>query len=174
MTSFLIFASDSADGSRSVLFWLLGSLSLAAWGVPLVIVSIIVALTVLVLTGLGRRLDALSIEDETAQTLGVDPDRFRVRLLLLVALCIGVVASASGSIGFVGLVIPHLARRAVGSANRHAIPVAALMGAIFLIWADIVSRTILAPQEIPLGILTSLLGAPFLLVLIRRMHVSST
>ena len=86
MTSFLIFASDSADGSRSVLFWLLGSLSLAGWGVPLVIVSIIVALTVLVLTGLGRRLDALSIEDETAQTLGVDPDRFRVRLLLLVAL----------------------------------------------------------------------------------------
>lgn len=173
-TSFLIFASDSAEGSRSVLFWLLGSLSLAAWGAPLVIVTLVVALTVLVLSGLGRRLDALAIGDETAQTLGIDPDGFRVRLLLLVALCIGVVVSASGSIGFVGLVVPHLARRVVGSAHSHAVPVAALMGAIFLLWADIVSRTVLAPQEIPLGILTSLVGAPFLLVLIRRMHVSST
>lgn len=174
VTSFLIFASDSAEGSRSVLFWLLGSLSLAAWGAPLVIVFLVVALTVVVLTGAARRLDALAIGDETAQTLGIDPDRFRVRLLLLVALCIGVVVSASGSIGFVGLVIPHLARRAVGSAHRHAVPVAALMGAIFLLWADLVARTILSPQEIPLGILTSLVGAPFLLVLIRRMHVSST
>lgn len=174
VTSFLIFASDSAEGSRSVLFWLLGSLSLAAWGTPLVVVAVVVALTVLVLTGLGRRLDVLAIGDETAQTLGVDPDGFRVRLLLLVALCIGVVVSAAGSIGFVGLVIPHLARRAVGSAHRHAVPVAALMGAIFLLWADIVSRTVLAPQEIPLGILTSLVGAPFLLFLIRRMHISST
>lgn len=174
VTSFLIFASDSAEGSRSVLFWLLGSLSLAAWGAPLIIVFVVVALAVLVLTGLGRRLDALAIGDETAQTLGINPDAFRVRLLLLVALCIGVVVSASGSIGFVGLVIPHLARRVVGSAHRHAIPVAALMGAVFLLWADMVARTILAPQEIPLGILTSLVGAPFLLILIRRMHVSST
>ena len=174
VTSFLIFASDSAEGSRSVLFWLLGSLSLAAWGAPLTIVVIVVALTVLGLAWFGRRLDALAIGDETAQTLGIRPDRFRVQLLLLVALCIGVVVSASGSIGFVGLVIPHLARRVVGSAHRHAIPVAALMGAIFLLWADLVSRTILAPQEIPLGILTSLVGAPFLLILIRRMHVSST
>lgn len=174
VTSFLIFASDSAEGSRSVLFWLLGSLSLASWGAPLVIVAVVVALTVLVLVGLGRQLDALAIGDETAHTLGVDPDAFRVRLLLLVALCVGVVVSASGSIGFVGLVIPHLARRVVGSAHRHMVPVAALMGAIFLLWADIVARTVLAPQEIPLGILTSLVGAPFLLVLIRRMHVSST
>src|SRR5699024_2363763 len=109
-----------------------------------------------------------------APALGIHPDGVRVRLLLLVALCIGVVVSASGSLGFVGLVIPHLARRVVGSAHRHAVPVAALMGAIFLLWADLVARTILAPQEIPLGILTSLVGAPFLLILIRRMHVSST
>ena len=174
VTSFLIFASDSAEGSRSVLFWLLGSLALASWGAPLAIVAVVVGVTVLALVRLGRRLDALAVGDETAQTLGVDPDTFRVQLLLLVALCVGVVVSASGSVGFVGLVIPHLARRAVGSAHRHMVPVAALMGAIFLLWADIVARTVLAPQEIPLGILTSLVGAPFLLVLIRRMHVTST
>ena len=174
VTSFLIFASDSAEGSRSVLFWLLGSLALASWGAPLLIVGIVVVLTVLALLRNARRMDALAIGDETAQTLGIAPDRFRVHLLLLVALCVGVVVSASGSIGFVGLVIPHLARRAVGSGHRQVVPVAALMGAIFLVWADIVARTVLAPQEIPLGILTSLVGAPFLLVLIRRMHVSST
>lgn len=174
LTSFLIFASDSAEGSRSVLFWLLGSLSLATWGAPLALVAVVVAATLLVLTAMGRRLDALSIGDETAQTLGIDPDRFRVQLLLLVALCVGVVVSASGSIGFVGLVVPHLARRLVGASHRHVLPVTALLGAVFLLWADVVSRTVLAPQEIPLGILTSLVGAPFLLVLIRRMHVSST
>ncbi len=174
LTSFLIFAADSAEGSRSVLFWLLGSLGLASWTAPLAVVCVVVLGTVLVLTHAGRRLDVLAIGDETAQTLGLTPDRLRVRLLVLVSLCIGVVVSAAGSIGFVGLVVPHLARRAVGSSHRAVVPVAALMGAILLVWADVVARTLLQPQEIPIGILTSLVGAPFLLVLIRRMHVSST
>ena len=174
LTSFLIFASDSAEGSRSVLFWLLGTLSLGSWGAPLAVVAVIVAATVALLAHSGRQLDALALGDETALTMGVDPNRLRVWLLVVVALCIGVAVAAAGSIGFVGLVIPHLARRVVGSAHRIAIPVAAVMGAIFLVWADVVARTLLAPQEIPLGILTSLVGAPFLLVLIRRMQVSST
>lgn len=174
LTSFLIFAADSAEGSRSVLFWLLGSLGLASWTAPLAVVCVVVLGTVLVLTHAGRRLDVLAIGDETAQTLGLTPDRLRVRLLVLVSLCIGVIVSAAGSIGFVGLVVPHLARRAVGSSHRAVVPVAALMGAILLVWADVVARTLLQPQEIPIGILTSLVGAPFLLVLIRRMHVSST
>ena len=106
--------------------------------------------------------------------LGLSPDTLRVRLLVLVSLCIGVVVSAAGSIGFVGLVVPHLARRAVGSSHRVAVPAAALMGAVLLVWADVVARTLLQPQEIPIGILTSLVGAPFLLVLIRRMHLSSS
>lgn len=173
LTSFLIFASDSAEGSRSVMFWLLGSLALADWGAPLAVVTVVVALTVLVLLQQGRKLDALAIGDETAHTLGISPDALRVRLLVVVALCVGAVVSASGSIGFVGLVVPHLARRLVGSSHRHAIPVCALLGAILLLLADLVARTLLAPQEIPLGILTSLVGAPFLLILIRRMHVWS-
>ncbi|WP_110207356.1 FecCD family ABC transporter permease [Nocardioides daejeonensis] len=173
-TSFLIFASDSAEGARSVMFWLLGSLALAQWGGPLAVVAVVVLVTVLVITATGRQLDALAIGDETALTLGVSPERFRTALLVLVALCIGVLVAASGSIGFVGLVVPHLARRAVGSAHVRALPVAALMGGILLIWADIAARTLLAPQEIPIGIITSLLGAPFLLVLVRRLHASSS
>lgn len=173
LTSFLIFASGSAEDARSVMFWLLGSLALAQWNAPLAIVAIVVAGAVVVLTFWGRRLDALAIGDETAHTLGVAPERFRLLLLVVVALCVGVVVSASGSIGFVGLVVPHLARRAVGGRHVRVVVVAALMGAILLIWADIIARTLFAPQEIPIGIITSLVGAPFLLVLIRRLHAAS-
>ena len=172
-TSFLVFASGSAEGARSVMFWLLGSLSLAQWDLPLAVVAVVVVATVLVLAVSGRRLDVLSIGDETAHTLGVRPERLRLVLLVVVALCIGVVVAASGSIGFVGLVVPHLARRAVGAVHSRVVPAAALMGAVLLIWADVVARTLLAPQEIPIGIITSLVGAPFLLVLVRRLHAGT-
>jgi iron complex transport system permease protein len=171
-TSFLIFASDSAEGSRSVLFWLLGSLGLAQWNGPLAVVVVVVASTVLVLAVLGRRLDALAIGEDTARTLGVSPTAFRSRLLVLVALCVGVVVSASGSIGFVGLVMPHVARRLVGSVHSRVVPIAALLGAVFLVLADIFARMALAPQEIPIGIVTALFGTPLLIVLIRRLHVT--
>lgn len=172
LTSFLIFASGSAEGARSVMFWLLGSLALAQWSAPLLIVAVVVGGSVALLTVWGRRLDVLAIGDETAHTIGVRPDRVRLQLLLVVALCIGVVVSASGSIGFVGLVVPHLARRAVGGRHVRVVAVAALMGAILLVWADVLARTLFAPQEIPIGIITSLVGAPFLLVLIRRLHAA--
>lgn len=173
LTSFLIFANGSAEGARSVMFWLLGSLSLAGWGTPLLAVVVVTLLTIAALMATGPRLDAMAAGDETARALGVRPETLRTGLLLLVALCIGVLVSAAGSIGFVGLVIPHLARRIVGSTHSRAIPIAALLGAILLVWADITARTVLAPQEIPIGILTALVGAPFLLILIRRMNAST-
>ena len=171
-TSFLIFASGSAEGSRSVMFWLLGSLGLARWDALLAVAAVVLGGAIGYLTVVGRRLDALAIGDETAQTLGVAPDRFRIRLLVVVSLSVGVLVSAAGSIGFIGLVVPHLARRLVGAAHVRVVPVAALLGAILLVWADVVARVLLAPQEIPIGIITSLLGAPFLVVLIRRLHAS--
>ncbi|RJK97609.1 FecCD family ABC transporter permease [Vallicoccus soli] len=171
-TSFLIFASGSAEGARSVLFWLLGSLGLARWGGPLAVVAVVVALTVALLALRGRRLDALAIGDDTALSLGVSPTAFRTRLLVLVSLCVGVLVAVSGSIGFVGLVVPHLARRAVGAAHARAVPVAALMGAVFLVWADVVARVALQPRELPIGIVTALVGAPFLLTLVRRLHTA--
>lgn len=173
-TSFLIFASGSAEGARSVMFWLLGSLGLAQWNGPLAVVMTVTAATVLVLTLAGPRLDALAIGDETALTLGVNPERLRTILLLLVSLCVGVLVSMSGSIGFVGLVVPHLARRLLGARHVVSIPASALLGAVLLIWADLLARTLLAPQEIPIGIVTSLVGAPFLLVLVRRFHAVPT
>lgn len=170
VTSFLIFASGSAEGARSVMFWLLGSLALARWGGPLAVVAVVVVFTAALLTLWGRRLDALAIGDETAHILGISPARFRTQLLVVVSLCIGVVVAASGSIGFVGLVIPHLARRLVGAAHNWAVPASALLGAIFLVWADLLARTVMAPQELPIGIIAAIVGAPFLLHLIRRMR----
>lgn len=169
-TSFLVFASDSAEGSRSVMFWLLGSLGLATWNGALAVVIAIVAAVAAVLMLWAPRMDALTAGDETALTLGLNPERFRALLLLAACLLVGVIVAMAGSIGFVGLVVPHLARRLVGGAHRAVIPVSALLGASLLICADIISRTLLAPQEIPIGIITALVGAPLLLILVRRMR----
>lgn len=172
-TSFLIFASDTPEGARAVLFWLLGSLSLARWssvGIAVLIVG--AALVALVLW--GRRFDALAIGDDTARTLGVPPTRFRIQALAVVSLCVGAVVAVSGGIGFVGLVVPHVARLCVGGAHRRVYPVAALIGAVFLVWADVVARIAFAPRELPLGIVTAVVGAPLLIILVRRFHPMST
>ncbi|MFP7365668.1 iron ABC transporter permease [Corynebacterium callunae] len=171
-TSFLIFSSSSAEGSRSVMFWLLGSLGLAAWDGPLALICLVVAGSLAVLMLWGPQLDALKSGDETALTLGISPDRLRILMLLVSCLLVGSIVAMAGSIGFIGLVIPHLARRLVRGTHRLLAPIAALLGAILLIWADIAARTLLAPQEIPIGIITALIGAPFLLILIRRMSVA--
>jgi iron complex transport system permease protein len=167
MTSFLIFASGSRDGIETVLFWLLGSLALAQWSTVL-IPAIIVLCTTALLTAWGRRLDAISIGDETSLALGTDPARFRIKVFVVVSACVAAVVAISGAIGFVGLVIPHVARRIVGSEHRRVIVVAALLGAIFLVFADAFARTAVRPAEIPIGIVTALAGTPFLLSLVRR------
>jgi iron complex transport system permease protein len=115
-------------------------------------------------------LDALAIGDNTAQTLGVSPTRLRATTMVVVALCVGALVAASGGIGFVGLIIPHVARLCVGTAHRRLLPVAALLGALFLVWADVLARIALAPQELPLGIVTALVGAPMLFLLVRRLN----
>lgn len=171
-TSFLIFASDSPEGARAVVFWLLGSLSSAQWP-AVTTTAAVVAAGGGVLALLGTRLDALAISDDTARTLGISPDTLRTQALIVVALCVGSVVAVSGAIGFVGLVVPHVARLCVGGAHRRVIPVAALIGAVFLIAADLIARTAFAPRELPLGIVTAVVGAPLLLLLIRRLHATT-
>ncbi|WP_026820104.1 FecCD family ABC transporter permease [Arthrobacter castelli] len=168
-TSFLIFMSDDVAGARSVMFWMLGSLTLARWGALLALVFIVVVLSAGFMYLWAPRLDALTAGDETARTLGVRPDTTRIQLLLVVSLCTGLAVAASGAIGFVGLVVPHLGRRMVGAAHARLIPVTALLGAVLLVWADALARVLMEPRELPIGIITALVGAPFLIVLIRRM-----
>jgi iron complex transport system permease protein len=173
LTSFLMFASDSSNGIRAVVFFLLGSLSRADWS-SLLLPTMVAFATLAVLVLWSRRLDAIAIGDDTALALGVNPTRFRTRAFVLTSACIGAVVAVSGMIGFVGLVVPHVARRLVGSEHRRVVVVAALLGAIFLVWADVLARVAFQPAELPVGIVTALIGTPFLLLLVRRFHAGTT
>lgn len=168
-TSFLIFASDTPESARAVMFWLLGSLGQARW-ISVAVTCAVVAAGFVVLLALARPLDAIAIGDETAQSLGVPPRRLRAQALVVVALIVGAVVAVSGGIGFVGLVVPHVARTLVGGGHRRALPVTALLGGVFLVWADVLARVVFAPRELPLGIVTAFVGGPFLVLLLRRFH----
>ena len=169
LTNLMVFASGDEGAARSVMFWMLGSLALASWDQMLLpILALLV--TMIVGMGIGSGLDAMSVSDETAQISGFNPQRLRLASMLLVSACIAVLVSAAGQIGFVGLVIPHAARRLVGATNRSVIPVSALLGATLMVWADVIGRIAFQPREIPLGIITALVGTPVLIALVRRQY----
>lgn len=152
---------------QSVLFWSLGSLSGARWsdlGVPAIVILIAVGW----LSMHGRRLNALATGDETAASLGVDVGRMQLQLVLISSLLTGVIVAAVGGIGFVGLMVPHLARLFVGVDHRRVLVVSALLGGVMLVAVDVVARMVQRPAELPVGIVTSAVGAPFLLWLLRR------
>ena len=152
------------------MFWMLGSLSLARWNAFLLIAALAAALGVLGMVSGARVLDALSAGDEIAHGLGISPDRARIGFLLMVSLCTAAAVAGAGAIGFVGLVIPHLARRLVGARHRVLIPASALLGSLFLLWADAFARVVMQPRELPIGVITAAIGAPFLLLLVRRLY----
>ncbi len=152
---------------RSVMFWMLGSVAGAKWN-QLGLVSTVVLTSTVFLALFGRQLNALLAGDESATALGVDVHRLRGALLVLSSLLTGTVIAVAGGIGFVGLMIPHLVRLAVGADHRRLLPLAAVVGAIYLVVVDLLSRTVNRPNELPLGILTALFGAPFFLWLLRR------
>jgi len=168
VTSYLVLRSATpGGGAAAVLTWLAGSLGGAKWeqlGLP----STVVVLTTLLLLAQARPLNALLAGDETATGLGVNVERFRQQLFLVTSLLVGVVVAVSGAIGFVGLMIPHLVRMVVGSDHRRVLPTVALGGGVYLVLVDLVGRTIMAPQELPVGIVTAALGGPFFLWLLRR------
>ncbi|MFF0537200.1 FecCD family ABC transporter permease [Streptomyces coelicoflavus] len=157
----------SPNELRTVLFWTLGSVAGAQWD-QLPTVAVVVIATTVLLTLFGRRLNVLLAGDESATALGVDVNRLRLVLLVLSALLTGTVIAIAGGIGFVGLMIPHLVRLSTGADHRRLLPLTALLGAVYLVLVDLLSRTLDRPNELPLGILTALLGAPFFLWLLRR------
>ncbi|GAA2695434.1 iron ABC transporter permease (plasmid) [Streptomyces coelicoflavus] len=157
----------SPNELRTVLFWTLGSVAGAQWD-QLPTVAVVVIATTVLLTLFGRRLNVLLAGDESATALGVDVNRLRIVLLVLSALLTGTVIAVAGGIGFVGLMIPHLVRLSTGADHRRLLPLTALLGAVYLVLVDLLSRTLDRPNELPLGILTALLGAPFFLWLLRR------
>jgi iron complex transport system permease protein len=121
----------------------------------------------------ARSLNSLLTGEESATSLGVDVERTQLALLVTAAGLSAVVVAVAGGIGFVGLVVPHVARMLFGSDHRRALPAMVLLGAVFLILADVVARTIVRPAELPIGIVTSAVGAPFFLWLLRRVRTGS-
>jgi iron complex transport system permease protein len=167
MASFLVFRSADRAAAESVLFWLLGSLSGAAWDELWLPFVTVVVLGGLLLAGSGW-LDALAAGQDTAAALGVPVRAVRNVLFVLLAALVGVLVAVSGGIGFVGLVLPHIARLLVGARHRAMLPVAALAGAVFLLLVDIAARVLVRPVEVPLSVVTGLIGAPVFLVLMGR------
>nr|MBQ6740713.1 iron ABC transporter permease [Synergistaceae bacterium] len=163
---FMVYLSQH-NGAESAMFWMLGGLGGARWGrlgVPFAIV--ILALIIFMLN--ARNLNALLLGDESAAAIGVDIVKFRRFLFVASSVLTGVIVAVSGSIGFVGLIVPHAVRLIAGADHERVLPIGALAGAIFLIWADLFSRTVLAPRELPLGIITGFVGAPFFIWLLTR------
>ena len=168
ITAFLITKSASAEQARGIMFWLLGNLSGVRW--PSVWLAVPVALAGLAVCLWHRRaLDAFAFGSDSAASLGIPVRRVQFLLISCTALITAVMVSIVGSIGFVGLVIPHAARLLLGTGHGRLLPASALGGALFLIAADILSRTLIKGQVIPVGVVTALVGAPvFALILIGR------
>lgn len=167
VTSLIIFSAPNEHGIRSVLFWMSGSLAGGKWEY-LTIPTLVVLICLFVLMAQYRSLNAMLMGEESAGTLGVNTVQFRKQLLMITALLTGVIVAISGAIGFVGLMMPHIVRVIVGSDHRRVLPVSALFGAIFLIWADSIARLAFAPEELPIGIITALCGGPFFIWLMLR------
>ena len=162
----LIFLGDPR-ATHTVVFWMLGGLGLAQWsqlGYPLVTLLVCGAW----LWMHARDLNAMTIGDETASSLGIPVARFRLLTFVVGALITGVMVAFSGVIGFVGLMVPHIARMLVGGDYTRVLTTSALIGAAFLLWADIAARTIMAPEDMPIGIVTGLVGGVFFIWLLRR------
>jgi iron complex transport system permease protein len=165
LTSFLIITSGR--DLHQILFWMMGGLSSRRWDhVQMVWPQIVVA--IVLLQFFARDLNLILQGEESAKHLGVDVERVKRILLVLAALLAAAAVSVSGLIGFVGLIVPHLMRLLVGPDHRHLFPASLLGGAVLLVAADILARVLMAPGEIPVGIITALLGCPFFLWLLSR------
>ncbi|TFB70901.1 putative F420-0 ABC transporter permease subunit [Cryobacterium sp. Hz9] len=167
LTSFIIFWAAKGDSYREILNWLLGSVAGATWQ------SVAIAASGVAVVGTGillsaTRLDAFAFGDTSAASLGINVNRTRWALLGSVALLTGAMVAVSGSIGFVGLILPHLVRGISGPGHRRLLPLVSVCGALFLVIADTLARTVFDPRELPVGIITAFIGVPVFILLIKR------
>jgi iron complex transport system permease protein len=157
----------SSEELRRALVWLLGGFSMGGW--PPVTSSLpYLAVGIALLSFLGRPLNVLQFGDEQAQQLGLNVDRFKLVMVVAASLVAATAVAFAGIIGFVGLVVPHIVRLLWGPDHRRLIPLAAIAGGAFLLCADVIARTVIAPRTLPVGIVTAMVGAPFFLWLLRR------
>ncbi len=171
-TSYIVTTSGNAQQARDVMFWLLGSFGGVRWP-ELMLVSIVIGAALVACLAYARVLDAFAFGDEAAASLGVNVGRARIVLFALTAIMTATIVSMVGSIGFVGLVVPHAARFVVGPLHIRLLPACAIFGAIFMVLADIASRVLIPHQVLPIGVVTALVGVPvFSLILYRFQRAS--
>lgn len=166
-SSFAIFMANDANATSQVTFWTMGSLAGAKWSNVVLIIPVMVIGT-LIFWSQFRSLNLMLLGDEASITLGTDLHKVRSKYMILSSLMVGFAVYAAGTIGFVGLIIPHAVRMIFGTDHKRMIPVSALVGSIFLIWADVLCRIILKNSEIPIGILVSMIGAPCFIYLMAK------
>ena len=152
---------------RSILNWLMGRFDAADWQSVQILAPFVLG-GLVVFWAMGKGLDAFSFGEDTARSVGVSVERFKAGILALAALLTAVSVSVSGIVGFIGLVVPHLARALVGPAHRAVLPTSAVLGATLAVLADLLARTLRPGEEIPVGVVTALIGAPFFCILLRR------
>jgi iron complex transport system permease protein len=166
VTSFMLLRQSSAD-LRTIMSWLMGSLAQSGWHDVLALLPY-VTIGLVMVAALQRDLNVLAMGDETAHHLGVNTERSKFLLLLVASLLAAAAVAVSGIIAFVGLIIPHLMRLIVGPNHRVLLPACLLCGGLLLVWADVIARTLIPAGELPIGIVTSVLGSPFFLYLLNR------
>ncbi|KXP06201.1 sugar ABC transporter substrate-binding protein [Tsukamurella tyrosinosolvens] len=172
VTTVLVFLAPRGDAARTVMFWLFGSLSPSTWRTT-ALLAVTIAIGLVALRSGARKLNALALGDEVAISVGLSASGYRSALFVLTAAMTGIIVSVCGAIGFVGLVVPHVARLLVGADHRRVLVIAPALGAVFLVLADIAARTVAPPQELPLGAITAAVGVPLFIALMRRRSVGN-
>lgn len=152
---------------RRISLWQMGSLE-GVHGVQIIILCVVVGVLLFFLQRQAQSLDALLLGESEARHLGVNVDGLKLRIILLVAMAVGMAVAMAGTISFVGLIVPHLVRLLIGPNHRYLLPASAMAGALLLLLADTLARTVISPSELPVGVVTALAGAPFFIVLLRR------
>jgi iron complex transport system permease protein len=165
IVSYLVISSG--EQMHSIIFWMMGSFSMSQWSEVGIVLPYIAAGTAVIII-FARLLNVMQLDEEQAQQLGVNVEKYKLILLAAATLITAAGVSFVGTIGFVGIIIPHAVRLIWGADHRFLVPFSVLTGAIFMILADLLSRTILAPEEIPIGVITAICGTPFFLYLLRR------
>ncbi|MEY5144833.1 MAG: hypothetical protein RL745_200, partial [Actinomycetota bacterium] len=156
----------NSNTQRPVFSWILGQLTVSGWDSVRAVAAYIIAAIVAMIV-LSRRLDALQLSDDEAVSLGINPQRLRIVTIACATVATAAAVSVSGLIGFVGIVVPHLVRYLTGRSSILLLPIITLIGGAFLVLADLGARTLLAPAEVPIGVITAFIGAPFFLFILR-------
>ncbi len=168
LTTLLLLRTSGRDSAvTSVLAWLAGSLARSTWG-GLVAPALATVLGIVALLAISSSLNAVALGDDTAVAVGVDVGRLRIVVFVVTSLLVGVIVARSGAIGFVGLMVPHAVRRVVGTNHRRSLPWAAYAGALLMVVVDLAGRVVIAPSEVPVGVMTALIGGPFFVWMLRQ------